>query len=320
MIVTAMVMCVLVGNACSGSADAPGGSVPRGNVVEGKDAVVLLPIFDGGEGGWCLMPVAAAGTNVCPSFHLPREFGPFDGPIITELWNSSVVSGRYDDTALVLTASDVAAVTFRGSAPIKTHADRLPDHLRAALVEIHGRKRIVNGIAFPAPLPRTRLIPISFGGKPMRDMRSPGPPLEFSVPSESWGGSRSVQGVCALRVEGGSPGLIYQGGSVMTVIGAHRDVRGQEFVDCIRRSYVQGGWPLEANILLSAARPGSTPPVLPLMRRLSRGSGIWIFGTGKEGRQVARRVRGGWLVVSGGRNLQQRLSMLSYLRAEVMAG
>jgi hypothetical protein len=115
-------------------------------------------------------------------------------------------------------------------------------------------------------------------------------------------------GVCRLRVED-TPGLISEGGRLMTGIKPHTDVRGREFVDCLHARYSLRTRPLEVDVLLDAEHPGSTPAELPAMRPLVGHKGICV-GPGTEGNTVARRIPGAWLLITKGKDLQQRLTLL----------
>ena len=100
----------------------------------------------------------------------------------------------------------------------------------------------------------------------------------------------------------------------MTAVRPHPNVRGREFVDCLRANYLLDNWPIEANVLLDAAHPGSVPALLPAMPPLARHPGVFQ-GPGGEGETVARRIPNAWLLVSKGKGLEQRLKVLEHLRA-----
>jgi hypothetical protein len=321
-VAVAAAACPLIAAACAGSA----GGVSRtdashGTLVASREELILFPNLGAGEGGWCLTTVKAGG---CQTFRLPV----FQGPIVIEHWsgrqsftsNGKSSSSRAVKEAIVLTTSEVAAVSLEGRAPIETHAESvLPDQLRAVVVELRGesrrRERGLFGEMVPAPLPfpRSHFTALSSKGEPIPQTRAPGPPLEFHVPSRRWGRSQPApQGACGVMV-GGFAGLTFEGGGVMTAVRPHTDVRGQEFVDCVKTTYMLGNWPLEADVLLDAAHPGSTPAPLPAMRPLAGHPGVFQ-GPGVEGETVARRIPGAWLLVAKGRGLEQRLTLLEHLR------
>ncbi len=105
----------------------------------------------------------------------------------------------------------------------------------------------------------------------------------------------------------------------MTALSPRPDVRGREFVDCIRTSYILDRWPIEANILLDAAHPGASPGPLLATRPLPGHAGV-VQGPGVEGDTLARRIPGAWLVVGQGADDQQRLELLEHLRTTIRTG
>lgn len=276
--------------------------------VAGRGQIVLMPNLMGGRGGWCMMRLVDSASGTCPTFHMPIFEGPFSGPVIVELWSGGSSNETPVNEALILATSEVASVSFEGRAPVATHASPLlPDHLRGALIELH--------LASPSLRRRPPVIALNAMGKPITQMRTPAPPLEFSVPSRSWEGSQRVsKGVCGVVISN-LRSLVFRGGRVMTAVRPHPDIRGREFVDCLSANYLLGNWPIEINILLDAARPGSAPGPLPAMRPMAGHTGVFD-GPGIEGDMVARRIHGGWLLVAKGEDLGQRLSMLEHIRAK----
>ena len=121
--------------------------------------------------------------------------------------------------------------------------------------------------------------------------------------------------VCRLEKEG-LPGLVFEGGGLMSEIRPHRDIRGREFVGCVHANYLLDNWPLKADVLLDAEHPGSTPAGLPLMRRLAGRPGI-SQGPGAVGELVARRIPGAWILVWEGEGEDQRLRVPEHLRVKV---
>jgi hypothetical protein len=313
----ALVAASLVTAACAGPVKHPGAkSTGRVTQRAGREAVILFPVLGAGEGGWCLSSVSDAVMD-CPTYSLAARAGPFVGPIVVESWKGS--SGSSNEplrTALVLTTGEVAAVSFEGGAPIPTRGQpSLPDHMRSALVELPGGDgKHVFGVEEPPPLPRTRFTALNAGGELLPETDVLGPPLIFHNPVQTLAGSRGpVRGICGLRATR-LAGLISEGGRVMTSAVPHRNVRGREFVTCIQRRYSLDGWPIEADLLLDAAHPGTSPAGLPAMRPLPDAEHAGVLeGPGAGGQAVARRVPGGWLVVAKGSGLAQRVMLLEHL-------
>jgi len=288
---------------------------PAVREVASEQAVVLFPHAGAGGGGWCVRTVRGRG---CPTALRPVSAGP----ILIEDWTGTSSSTEAPvDKAVVLTTSDAVAVSLEGRAPIPTRAGPgLPDGLRAAVVELRGGSgtRVVGALA-PLPFPQARFVALNAAGARISQTDGSAVPLEFEVASQSWGGSASEPpGVCSLELSG-LAGLVSEGGSVMTTVETHRDVRGREFVNCASASYRLGAWPIEAYVLVDAARVGATPGPLLAMQALPGHPGVFQ-APGVAGQVVARRMPGAWLVAGGGEGLDQRLTVLEHMRAAIHLG
>ena len=99
-------------------------------------------------------------------------------------------------------------------------------------------------------------------------------------------------------------------------VSPHAASVGQEFVSCISTNYSLNNWPISAAVLINATHPGATPGPLLAMQPAANHPGIFA-GPGVGGATIARRINGGWLLVAGGKGLQQRLSLLDHLGATV---
>lgn len=312
-VVAILVSCCLMVAACAGSARTTYRTrATLGALVASRAEVVLLPRLGAGEGGWCLTTVA---LGACASV---RSL-VFSGPIISEEWTGrSSTATEAVDEAVVLTTSSVAAVSLEGSAPFATHPYALPDHLRGSVIDLRGASHEhVLGTAVPLPFPTAHFTALSSRGRAFPQSHVPGAPLGFAVPARTWGPSaRQPAGVCSLHHRT-LPGLISEGGAVVTTVVRDRpDVRGREFVDCLQVHYLLDRWPLEADVLLAAAHPGSTPAPLPEMHAVPGQSGLFQ-GPTVAGAAIARRIAGAWLIVSKGESQQQRLLLLEHLEANV---
>ncbi|MGA9875622.1 MAG: hypothetical protein WBQ21_07425 [Solirubrobacteraceae bacterium] len=286
------------------------------------ERVVLLPSGEAGVGGWCLTTLGGSegGETGCKT----GESAASGGPIVAEKPQSHIfVVGRGVParTVIVLATSQVAAVSFEGYARVATHADvLLPDHMRGAVLELRGRmgEGQTGELALRAlrMLDSIKIIAWSRDGNPIAGTMAKAPALTFGVPSRSWSrGQRVQRGVCGISVSGLDVSV--QQGMVMTAVRAHRDVRGREFVNCARLDYwLARKWFIGADVLLDAAHPGETPARLPGILPLSGHSGTFV-GAGAGGRELARRIPGAWLLVTQGKDLAQRLTLLEHLRATV---
>jgi hypothetical protein len=315
---TAAILVIVVGpiatTACAVSSGGKGIQAESVHVKRGRsgEEVALLPIMvRAGAGGWCLTTVAAGGAT-CPTFHLPASSGPFEGPIVVEHWSGHSSSSEVAvNDAVVLTESDVAAVSLEGRAPVVTRASPLlPGGLRAVYVEL-ASPTVGHGVAAPPPFPGSHFVALNSSGQQMSQTRLPGVPLEFRVPSQNWEqAQKAPRGVCRLVVK--LAGLAFEGGSVMTATKPHTDVRGREFVDCLRATYLFGGWPVEVNVLLDASHPGSRPASLPGTEPIIDHAGVFQW-PGARGEMVAQRMGAAWLIVGQGGALRQRLMVLEHL-------
>lgn len=311
-LVSICMLAAIVCAACSGITSHAGASSDPVTLVTGHEDVILLPQLGAGKGGWCVTTIATTG---CSTLRRPVLLGP----VLVEIWSGqSSTSEAPARKGLVLATSEVASISLDGSAPIAVRpGSALPDDLRGAVVELRGGSgRHVLGIAAPPPLPRSHFIGLTASGQPIPQSRVPGPPLEFEVPSRSWEGSASPpHGVCSISSTR-LAGLVSTGGGVMTTVRSHPDVRGREFVDCARVSYLLAGWPLKANLLLDAAHPGATPSQLPEIRALAGHPGVFV-APGVEGEMLVRLIPGAWLSVGEGEDVSQRLLLLEHLRAAI---
>jgi hypothetical protein len=294
---------LLIVSSCSqtigaGSRRLGNGSI--GTLVVSHAQVLLLPPVGGGEGGWCM----TTAPGKCPSLYSR----PVSYPIVAETWGGQ--GPPPVDEGVVLTRGEVAVVSVNGSRAIPTWAESvLPDHLRAAVVELRGRSLF-------ALARRPRFTVLDSSGTAIPQTTAPHPQLVFRVPSRTWKHPASApRGICGLKA---TPlaGLVAGGGSVMTEVRPHREVFGREFVSCASTAYLFKNWPIVAGVLLDASHPGTTPASLPAMQPLQGHPGIFQ-GPGVEGETIARRIAGAWLVVAKGEGLQQRLTLLEHMHAMV---
>lgn len=250
----------------------------------------------------------------------------FEGPIVAEQLRPHILvvgRGASARILIVLATSQVAGVSFEGYKRIATHADALlPDHMRGAVLELRGwtgeARTGESALRVLHMLDNIKIIAWNKDGSPIARTIAMAPALTFGVPSRNWSRSqRAPRGVCSISVDGLDEASSFQQGTVMTAVRPHRNVRGREFVNCARVDYLLAGkWFVGADVLLDAAHPGATPARLPGIRPLPGHSGIFL-GAGAEGKELARRIPGAWLLVTQGKDLAQRLALLEHLRATV---
>jgi hypothetical protein len=272
--------------------------------------VFLAPPVQGGSVGWCVVNtvatrmsgnlVATGGGFGCPIVLTPGR------PILDESWSGSspppVLRG------LVLTRSEVAAVSVNGGTPIPTRTEPgLPYGLRAVLLEM-------NGTTLMGRPPE--LTPLSMSGQaltqpPMRPM-----PTAYGLETSGWKRPGHPKlGACKISATH-VPGLTARWGRVVRHVRAISDLIGRPFLSCADTEYFFQNWPLDAGIVLDATHPGVPPAPLPLMKPAAGHPGYYQ-APGGNGNVLARRIHGAWLLVEGGSGLQQRFVVLSHLRATI---
>lgn len=240
------------------------------------------------------------------AYHVP------DSVIVTESWGGQGTPGGAElIEGSAVTTSTVAAVSINGGAPIPTRTESaLPAGLRAVAVEIHLK-------AGPSPTRLPHFTPLNAGGVVIP--QSSGQPQYASVDlpgTRGWKRPAPVaQGACRLTAAGLTR-LSAQWGAVLTRISPYTGSVGRPFISCISTEFYLNNWPLLAGVLLDGGHPGTAPASLPAMSPLPGHPGI-VVAPGAEGQMVARRIPRAWLVVDGGKDLRQRLTLLQHLRATI---
>ncbi len=280
------------------------------SAVARNETVMLLPALDAGNAGWCLLTLQAAELGGCP----PARGGY---PIIAG--TLSVSGSAREAVGVELMSGVVSYVSIEGGAPLPTKAERvLPDGLRAVV----WAKR---GVSPQSPSFPPRPTPLNKHGQVLRQTsygpsRSNGGSLLIEVPSNKvHDPGDPAPAPCVIKAPHLS-GLVIQGARVVGTIKAYGGLIGEAFLACANTEYTLAGWPMGASILVDAAHPGVVSPPLPLMRAISGYPSVFE-GPGQLGSQIARRIRGGWLVVWGGKNRVERLTSIvgSIIRLRILA-
>jgi hypothetical protein len=275
--------------------------------------VRFVPVLTGGVAGWCITGAAGAG---CPISRLMR------GPIVAEFWIAEGARNRAEGFAV--TTSEAAAVSVAGSRSITTRREpTLPLGLRAVAVKIQGAwaPEVETPSLFGRPPHRApeglpRFTSLDRAGKPLVQNREEGPFVTHEVAGRSWSRpAAEPAGACGLR---SVPlrGLVANAGFVVTHATPSNGLLGRPFLSCVSTSYSLKGWPLVGSVLVDANRPGARPGLLPGMHPVV-GYPRMFDALGSNGPMVARRVSGGWLVVSGGEGEAQRRTLLEHLHSTV---
>lgn len=283
---------------------------PEGRASQEPYEAFLVPEKSAGGYGW-MVGYARAG--------LRGGRGPLINPYAGELilYNASPSARSSSPPAhgFLLTTSQVMAVSVDGGPPIATRPEvGVPYGWRVLLYEIPG----VAGREFFGPHRRfVKLTLFDASGQTI----APSPPPEAQpagpvLTVEAWTRSaHAPPGICQITADH-LPGLMPQSGSVLSRFISPTGLASASFLSCASTEYVLHGQSLEAAVVLNGEHPGSTPAAIPGMKPVPGHTGVVQSRAAAE-HLVGRRIRGAWLLVEGGSDLQQRLVLLAHLRAAV---
>ncbi len=274
--------------------------------------VLLVPETTAGWAGWCFGPVGIPG-GACGN-------GQQRAPVIEETWNGG--DQPPETVGVAVTTDQVARVAIgegnsiatgvSNGISVPTRAEKgLPTGLRAVVIKIDGQH--IHGAHF-IPLNAHDEVISQPPGETASRLMLPIPIRKVSDPANP------SRGICEIKLKDRPSDLSVSDGRVITEVHSYSGFVGAGFITCASTSYELAGWPLRATVLISASHPGATPPSLPAMKPLSGHPGVFSTPTGEppgpESELYARRVQGGWLVVSKAKPIQ-RLALLEHLRATV---
>jgi hypothetical protein len=285
-------------------------------------AIDMSPYLNAGETGWCVGVIST-------------ERGRFRGwsegcggtpgvPIVAESFEAP--EPKHATLNWAITTAAVAAVRI-GDHVVRTRSEpRLPSGFRAA-VEIvapgygpgPGRQREVKRV--------DGIVNVQSRPRPVEALNARGQVIHYRAPeplqpgTAPWWFQKTVYWAppqappnlsCSIHsrpLSGPEP----QWGNVATGIRHIAGVPGSAFISCADTEFYWHHSPLEAAVLLNAARPGSEPAAFPQMQPVSDHPGVFDAPGGVQGHLTGRRIRGAWLVVQGGDSLTQRLALLNDL-------
>lgn len=279
-----------------------GGARHDAEIVDAR--VQLLPGLAPGDSGWCLVTAreAAAGEGC--------GWTRAGDPIVAQRLDAGAPPP--ETTGIDLTRADVAALSVEGTRIPTRDEPGLPQGFRAVMWRLPG----VDPQTAPVP---PRVAPLNKRGVLLRQsLRTsaaglPVQPLLVQYPTRPIGlRATARQTPCAISAAAES-GLDTRGGAVVTTLAARPTSVGEGFTACVAMEYSLDGWPMSATMLVSAAAPWGSAPPLPGMRALNPSAGIFT-APGPEGPELVRRFGGAWIVVTKGRDQQQRVALLRDLR------
>jgi hypothetical protein len=214
------------------------------------------------------------------------------------------------ETIVVLTGPQVAAILVGGNRRVSTLALRaLPYGLRVAriVLPLTVRRSAAGRLTVRAPAHPT-LVALDAQGRTLPS------PLGFKRGAPV---HLSAHGPCALRAAG-LPDLTPEWSHIASAITPFAGVIvGHAFFSCIDTEYYLHNWPLDAAILLDASHPGTAPAPIPGLTAVTGEPGYFNGPGDFKGELTAVRRGDGWLVVAGGKSLEQRLDVLRHLTASV---
>lgn len=279
--------------------------------------VLFVPETTAGWAGWCFGAVGVPG-GACGN-------GEQRAPVIEETWNGG--DQPSETVGVAVTTDQVARVAIgrvrSGDArvvegTVATRAEtELPAGLRVVVARVNGRNLFGsdNGPPQFIPLSASGSVIPQPSGETASQLMLPIPTRKVSDPANP------SRGICEIQIKGRPSDLSASDAKVITEVHGYSGFVGDGFITCASTSYELAGWPLRATVLLSASHPGARPPSLMAMRPLPGHPGVFSVpeggeSSGPENEQYARRVQGGWLIVSKAKPAQ-RLALLEHLSAKV---
>jgi hypothetical protein len=293
----------LGGGGAARSAKATRRSAPTGRSRTASFQVRLSPSLDGGTYGWCMavveVEVLGGGCATTPIASTPLAF---------TMSESSAKARR--ETIVVLADPQVAAILVGGHRRVSTFVPRtLPYGLRVA--------RIVIPLRFRRS-PAGRLVASAPADPSLLALDAQGRTIPGPTGLGSGGAiSLSAHGPCALSDTGPAdlkPEWSHVASAITPFAGT---IIGRAFFSCIDTEYYLHNWPLDGAILLDASHPGRTPAPIPGLRAVTGEPGYFNGPGDFKGELTAVRRGDAWLVLAGGKDLEQRLEVLHHLTASV---
>ena len=250
--------------------------------------VRLVPTLSVGYAGWCAIPEERGRADGSACGPLPAP----GGPVLQSFgWGE-----RGRSVSVSVTEPDVASVQLGARRVPTLSLPGLPYGLRAArLLDVR---------------PGARFVAYDADGRPISEPVFVRPSKLATV--RTWRApEQQPAGVCRLAVPTGLRGLQTVGGSVALSVKPYAGaIVGHAFTTCASAEYRLGGIPLDAFVLVDAARPTSFAALLPGFHAIEHGKRLFA-----DGGLTARRYRGGWIVARQGRNVEQRVALLEGLTA-----
>lgn len=262
---------------------------------------MLVPVIEVGSAGWCIRESGGGATGYSCAGDSVVE------PIIDQSWSSG--EGVWEGDAV--TTSVVSAVSIDGGPSIRTYrALGLPGGWRTVAVEVRGFRK-------SGRRRRLRFTPLNAKGQRLRERLASFRLLVTGLPAQSVADSSPLAiGSCHIEQWAPLSGLSIERESTLIHVAPMSGLLNGALMPCASAIYHMEGTQVSVSVLVNAAHPGRTPVTLPAMQPLKGHAGVFQ-APGVESEMAARRIPGGWLVVSGGAGLEQRVLILEHLWATI---
>ena len=290
----------------AGVADASKANAPAFNVR-------LWPMVETvGQAGWCTVIEENGRTGASACGGVATASQPF------VMVQGEGVGGSHRWTTVAVTLPEVAGVLVEGKTPAEGAARASTTPLPGLPYGLRGARIVTRSEEPSGRLPRHRppgpksVVALNAAGQPIS--YNPARTIPFQGAIRPWRSpGQPPRGPCELRASG-VPGLVARGGKVMSDIRPYpQRIFGRAFLACIDTEYQLHHMPLDAEILLDAAHPGTRPAAIPGFKAVPGAPGFFSEG----GALTARRAANAWLIARQGSGLAQRMRLLRHLTPTV---
>jgi hypothetical protein len=275
--------------------------------------VRLWPMLETvGQAGWCTVIEENGRTGASACGGVATAWQPF------VMVQGDSVGGSHRWITVAVTLPEVAGVLVEGKTPAEgatrastTPLPGLPYGLRGTRIVTRSEEPSGRLPRHQPPGPRS-VVPLNTAGQPIS--YNPASTIPFQGAIRSWRfPGQPPRAPCELHASGVS-GLAARGGKVMSDIRAYPDrIFGRAFLPCIDTEYQLHHMPVDAEVLLDAAHPGTRPAAIPGFKPVPGAPGFFSEG----GALTARRAANVWLIARQGTGLAQRMRLLRHLTATV---
>jgi hypothetical protein len=274
--------------------------------IAGADWPSLVPPNEVGSAGWCVKEPNGGGC----------EEARVHEPVLVQSWSSE----EGVEHGYALTTREVLAVSVGDGRHIATQGvSALPDGLRAVGVEIRGaiKARRRGAIVGAGDVDRVRFTPFNAAGRKIPERLTNVQLAVLELPTRAVASGHPTEGECRIEGPEELAGVTVANAVVIAHVAPLNNLLAGAMMVCATTRYREGHDVFAASVLLDASEPGHAPVALPGMRGTSGHAGTFE-APAVGGDMAARRIGGGWLVVSGGSSFDEQLSLLEHLRAAVV--